>query len=597
MSAYPPEWEQYVVADQDGIPRMCGAVPRSLPCGVLVPEWYSTNETCPAIPRDQWKSTPDMRPYEWNNRYQNGYPSCFPPGTLVRMGDGTQKPIQEIKVLDEVLTAEGEVHPVTATMARRHTGDLVRLVCWGHSHLRATPEHPILTKRGYVNASELVRGDYVAVPKYLPQTCLWTMTAEKMNLGYHVRQTKRTSWRRSPQNRGVATWVTTTVPDVIHFDRSFGRLLGLFIAEGCTHHGSVVWTFNANERDTLAAEVVSILHDSLGAEATVRTRGKNTCYVTLHGTAWAKLFEELCGNGAGEKRLHPELCSAPVEFLEGMYTGWHDGDKGSSKNTVTISRMLSMNMFDVASGLGWSPSVRVHSKERTSPDGVHHRESYSVEAFPNGRAPKLGSKRFVYEDACAWHKVRYLESTPYDGYVFNLEVANRNSYVAEGIGVHNCCLNSFSGCVEFIMGRDNRKRQACDWHKFWVEVTGGRGGAAVDAACQYAMTKGIPLKDGSGRIKITEAWDVPTLDAIASGLQAGAFAVTCHDVHAECTVGLVMQGTTAYVQMVNSHYEGANAANNWHTFPLSRIELSTYGAMLIREIEFVPADGLIDAKG
>jgi hypothetical protein len=235
MSAYPPEWEQYVVADQDGIPRMCGAVPRSLPCGVLVPAWYATNETCPAIPRDQWKSTPDMRGYEWNNRFQNGFPAC--------------------------------------------------------------------------------------------------------------------------------------------------------------------------------------------------------------------------------------------------------------------------------------------------------------------------------------------------------------------------CLAALSGCPEFIMARDNRKRMAIDWHKAWVALTGGRGGAAVDAALQYAMTKGLPLKDGSGVLKITEAWDVPSLDAIASGLLAGAMAVCCHDVHAECVVGLVMQGTTAYVQMVNSHYEGANAANNWHLFPLSRIELSTYGAMLIREIEFVPATGLIDAKG
>lgn len=164
-------------------------------------------------------------------------------------------------------------------------------------------------------------------------------------------------------------------------------------------------------------------------------------------------------------------------------------------------------------------------------------------------------------------------------------------------GFPSCCLNSIVGAAEFLMAIKGFARTPLDWLAFWKEVTGGRGGAAVDRALQVAMTKGIPLKEGTGRILVTEAWDVPSLEALASGLQRGAMAVSCHDVHAECTVGLVMDGSTPYVQMVNSHYEGLGG-KNWHLFPLARVELSAYGAMLIREIEFRPVDssGLIDAR-
>lgn len=166
-------------------------------------------------------------------------------------------------------------------------------------------------------------------------------------------------------------------------------------------------------------------------------------------------------------------------------------------------------------------------------------------------------------------------------------------------GYPSCCLNSICGTVEFLMARDNLARSPLDWHKLWVETTGGRGGCAVDRALQHAMEMGIPVKDSTDRVFIDEAWDVNSLDDFATGLQRGAMGVGCHDVHAECVVGLVMDGSTPYVQMVNSHYHGESADRNWHLFRLDRLELRTYGAMLIRGAKLRPVDtdGLIDAKG
>jgi hypothetical protein len=99
---------------------------------------------------------------------------CVPAGTMIRMADGSETPIQDVKVLDEVVTAEGNVKKVTRTMVRRANEPLFTLILWEHAYvpatdepyLRATGEHPILTKRGYVCFFELEPGDKVAFPRY-----------------------------------------------------------------------------------------------------------------------------------------------------------------------------------------------------------------------------------------------------------------------------------------------------------------------------------------------------------------------------------------------------------------------------------------------
>jgi hypothetical protein len=82
--------------------------------------------------------------------------TCFPPGTRVRMADGSQRRIEKVTLLEQVLTAEGNVGRVMQVSARDYDGPMVGLKLWGHGHLKATVEHPILTRRGYVKAGKIV---------------------------------------------------------------------------------------------------------------------------------------------------------------------------------------------------------------------------------------------------------------------------------------------------------------------------------------------------------------------------------------------------------------------------------------------------------
>jgi DNA-directed DNA polymerase III PolC len=94
-----------------------------------------------------------------------GFNKCLTGDTRIEMADGSQKPIIEVRAGDLVLTKDG---PYRARAVRpsgvRPVG---RLRLANGMSVRCTPDHPIFTQRGWVNAEELSRNDSVAVLRRL----------------------------------------------------------------------------------------------------------------------------------------------------------------------------------------------------------------------------------------------------------------------------------------------------------------------------------------------------------------------------------------------------------------------------------------------
>lgn len=87
------------------------------------------------------------------------HPQCFPDGTKVMTADG-ERPIESVVVGDCVLTHEGRYRPVVACHARLYGGEMV-IVDLKERLLFVTPEHPLLTERGWVEAACLQPGDHL----------------------------------------------------------------------------------------------------------------------------------------------------------------------------------------------------------------------------------------------------------------------------------------------------------------------------------------------------------------------------------------------------------------------------------------------------
>jgi DNA polymerase III subunit alpha len=94
-----------------------------------------------------------------------GFNKCLTAETRIEMADGSHKAITEIRAGDLVLTKDG---PYRARAVRpsgvRRVG---RLHLANRMSVRCTPDHPIFTQRGWVNAEDLAGHDLVAVLRRL----------------------------------------------------------------------------------------------------------------------------------------------------------------------------------------------------------------------------------------------------------------------------------------------------------------------------------------------------------------------------------------------------------------------------------------------
>lgn len=496
---------------------------------------WGDSDNVPIVARKEW-SPISARHRVWTILDQDGQGACFPAGTLVRMYDGTEKPIENISLLNEVLTAEGNKGIVTATSARK-TNNVYRLVLCGHSHLRATAEHPILTKRGYVKISELESGDMVAMPKYAPATSSILLTHNHIcNNRTYVSRAKSTRTVGIP-GKTTITYKIKEIPDVIQLTPGFGRIVGLFLAEGHTDKQKVVWTFGKHEEETLAAELSALIYQELGAEAHIQNR-PHSVNVVVYGTNWAKLFESLCGTGSGKKCVHTDILSGPKDFLKEVFEGWMDGDgyQTEKRNTgVSVSHSLAMSMFDIAQMCGLHPIIRTsipklngNVKTRQNRWDVEYHDSFYGEETETHIYRKV--KEVIVEDT--------------DCYVYNMTVQGDNSYVTEGIGVHNCV--GFSSIQGLMMCREmiGLKRVLLSAGNLYGRINGGRdAGAMIGDALTELMARGActaatvpqlswqPRTWPSGwqteakKYVVIEAYHCPTFEHLVSALLHGFISV------------------------------------------------------------------------
>lgn len=90
------------------------------------------------------------------------YQLCLYEYTLIRMGDGTQRPIRDIRAGDVVLSGDGKLRRVLGTSSRLVDEEIVHLKTWGQDDpIRITKGHKVHTNRGRIPCEEVKEGDYL----------------------------------------------------------------------------------------------------------------------------------------------------------------------------------------------------------------------------------------------------------------------------------------------------------------------------------------------------------------------------------------------------------------------------------------------------
>lgn len=220
--------------------------------------------------------------------------------------------------------------------------------------------------------SDIQKGDYLIVPK--PNTTLYNTDIDLLNYTYSDK------WSVSDNKLYCVQSNNGNLPTKRFIELSNGLfyLVGLYLAEGCIYKSNNVlsFSFNINERDTLAAKCKSLLIDVFGIhENKINIReykDRDGCEVTISSLPVANFFKETFLTGSHNKRIPYEWKLNNIKsFRENLLIGYWLGDghirkhrKVNNKNmysrecvATTASASLVLDIRDLLLSLNILPSL------------------------------------------------------------------------------------------------------------------------------------------------------------------------------------------------------------------------------------------------
>ncbi len=409
---------------------------------------------------------------------------CFPPGTQVLLGDGTWRPIESIRVGDEITSVstwnlKGRPAVVEDVISRVVDEEICVIHPFGQTNeVRATAEHPFLVdSKGWVPASQVQPGDWLLLPQAEPPTYApFDLEAAAVARGWTLSHGEDQSFTRmctsdvrSPRP------ASGSLPCLVEWSADLMWLIGLWVAEGHlidpsapTSPGQIGWTLHRDEpavsRLMQTIESLKLGEPRLYSKASDCAPNHQSVTVMLTNHPLALLLQELVGCGVRNKKLHPWISSLPESGIRSFISGWLEGDGHADRTRVgitTVNDVLARQLRSLLLSIGqWAVVDRSPSQK-----------TWKVQWIPT-RTKAPDNARNV--DGRWWVRVRATARQAYQGTVHNLTVSGDHTYVAEGIAVHNC--GYFLVVADFINWAKNNG----------IRVGPGRGSGA-GSMCAYAL--------------------------------------------------------------------------------------------------------------
>lgn len=350
-------------------------------------------------------------------------PDCFPAGTLVLTMHG-YVPIESLKVGDWVQTHKNRWRRVTTVMVSQKPVMTVR--GRGHHGLRVSSEHPFYVRREkyakrseWVEAGELQAGHYWATP----------CGVENSNLLIP-----------SVGGRGMDVGLELM------------RLAGYYVGNGWSRvtktRGELVFTTHQGKADGLESWLRQ--WSPAGRKAQYNELSwcrRKTKTATQFSTSHRGLVEWLrdnFGHLAENKKVPGWLYQADEATRAAFLRGYLEADgyfKHGKHEATSVSKQLIYGLKMLATSLGKSVSVYAHHQNRVI-------EGREVNCQPSWCIRWLVQVQPGYEqtwrdEGMEWGKVKEVTAPEGMETVYNISVEEDESYVVEGIVVHNC--THFSG--------------------------------------------------------------------------------------------------------------------------------------------------------
>ena len=367
---------------------------------------------------------------------------CFPEGTLVLTDKGYLE-IESIRPGMKVLTHQGRWRRVTAAGSKIGATVILK---GNHYGLECTPNHPIYSarmKRYYPQLGNGKRGNI----RFVSQEKEWTAAKDMDGRLWAVPNSFEPLRIPRPCHDG-----NRQLKEMPPFNEDFFYLVGRWIGDGWVQDGQRcgrpegqcngrIVICAGYEKEERLKEAVELITDHYCVE-----RCRTAVKYALNSLLLCEWLKENFGKYAHGKKIPAWAFSMPESWRRAMLQGVLDSDGHQCSETrfriTTVSRHLVHGLRLLGESLGYSTTV-YHAE---MPDicviegrTVNQRDQYCVQLV-------IPSKRSRLTDGPhSWYRVRRVIPTRQTKLVYNLTVEEDNSYVAEGIVVHNCQDLSIAG--------------------------------------------------------------------------------------------------------------------------------------------------------
>ncbi|MFH0737899.1 MAG: AmmeMemoRadiSam system radical SAM enzyme [Candidatus Micrarchaeota archaeon] len=252
------------------------------------------------------------------------------------------------------------------------------------------------------------------------------------------------------------------IPASIRVDEELAELLGYYCAEGNTHKlknrpssFNVVFSYGRHEIK-LVQRTVELLMGLFQLKPRVLER-RTTITVEVQKSSLGTLFKHLCGETAKHKKVPSVVARSKRSVIRSFMLAYLAGDGCVLRDKIafnTVSKKLALGVYHLLLLLGylpsfyeWKPPATKEIEGRIVNQSTLYYVKLTAERFRNDflgdvdRKPRKKSEenlRFKEIDTHWLVPIFRIERKQFSGPVYNCEVDNEHSYLANFLAVCNC---------------------------------------------------------------------------------------------------------------------------------------------------------------
>lgn len=398
--------------------------------------------------------------------------ACFHPDQPIMTADGPRE-IRNIHVGDFVLTHKGRFKRVEKVYIR-NTNSLYKVSCskLPKPSMLVTEEHPILSykdnKIQWMQLNMLKEGDYAALS--YPMEIEGVEAIKVSNFVKNVKINEKDECAYEYKGGKFNAFVHTTKPvkNTIAVDYELMKLFGYYLSEGSIADSDCLRFTFSNDEEVYCKEVISIVEKKFGVSARIEKTNKETrkwLSLRFHSTILAKFFENILGKGFNKKHVPTWILKLPQSKQKGLMAGLIRGDGTIFKNSNKTNAKLVMCNQNVVYSF-WQMAMRCGvftalGKESMPKLGTTQPYRCTIsgenglmlinELFDRQEVDIGYKPNTIVADGITFTEIDEISKVDYVGHVYNLEVEEDHSYVANMVSVHNCFVLDVPDSIDGIM--------------------------------------------------------------------------------------------------------------------------------------------------